>query len=242
MISEQEVWSERTRTLSSDSGCDVLLEPLGLYSYNLEIIVKRWQARLVKVVQQETNRAEKVTQWATEALKNCDEDECRQQRILDKWRGQMKGVVEFTEDLVESINKDAKDAINDTAKKLCSREGFLNEQDYSFQIRDLDLKNKYSSQGSFDDCADFGSLEYIHKEHTPLRNENNGNITENEGVSRESKCDSNTVKNIQRCPDLQIKDMVNYWNEKVLHEELTNNLLDEEPADAEKNSSQSSLW
>ena len=73
MIAEQEVWSERTRTLSSDSGCDVLLEPLGLYSHNLEIIVKRWQTRLVKVVQQETNRAEKVTQWATEALKNCDE-------------------------------------------------------------------------------------------------------------------------------------------------------------------------
>merc|ERR1712142_684475 len=39
-----------------------------------------------------------------------------------------------------------------------------------------------------------------------------------------------------------IKDMVNYWNEKVLHEELTNDLLDEEPEDAGKNHSQSSLW
>merc|ERR1711872_691487 len=137
MISEHEVWSERTRTLSSDSGCDVLLEPLGLYSHNLQIIVKRWQTRLAKVVQQETNRAEKVTQWATEALRNCDEDECRQQRILEKWRSQMEGVVEFTEDLVESISKNAKGAIDVTAKKLCSRDGFLNEQEYSFQISDL---------------------------------------------------------------------------------------------------------
>ena len=72
MSSLQEGISERTRTLSSDSGCDVHLEPLGVHSTSLENTVKRWQARLVKVVQQETNRAEEITHWATIALNNCE--------------------------------------------------------------------------------------------------------------------------------------------------------------------------
>ena len=70
MITMQDSISERTRTFSSDSGCDVHLEPLDLNSTSLENSVKRWQARLVKVVQQETTRAEEITQWATAALNN----------------------------------------------------------------------------------------------------------------------------------------------------------------------------
>ena len=42
---------ERLRTCSSDSGCDVHLEPLDVHSTSLEDSVKRWQARLERVVQ-----------------------------------------------------------------------------------------------------------------------------------------------------------------------------------------------
>ena len=63
--------SERTRTFSSDSGCDVLFDSLDLHSHSLESTVKAWQVRLGEVVKQEVNRAEEITQWATEALRHC---------------------------------------------------------------------------------------------------------------------------------------------------------------------------
>ena len=72
MSSAQEMGSERTRTFSSDSGCDVQLAPLKCCSTTLETIVKAWKARMVKVVDQEANRAEEITQFATEALRLCD--------------------------------------------------------------------------------------------------------------------------------------------------------------------------
>jgi hypothetical protein len=62
---------ERTRTISSDSGCDVHLDPLDHHTSGLEIMVKVWQAKLVEVVNQEVNRTEEVTHWETEALRHC---------------------------------------------------------------------------------------------------------------------------------------------------------------------------
>ena len=73
MSSAQEMGSERTRTFSSDSGFDIQLAPLDCRSTTLETIVKVWKARLVKVVEQEANRAEEITQFATEALRHCDQ-------------------------------------------------------------------------------------------------------------------------------------------------------------------------
>ena len=64
---------ERMRTSSSDSGCDVHLDPLDHHTSSLEIMVKVWKARLVEVVNQEVNRAEEVTQWAAEALRHCNQ-------------------------------------------------------------------------------------------------------------------------------------------------------------------------
>ena len=64
---------ERTRTISSDSGCDVHLDPIDHHFSSLESTVKVWQARLVEVVKQEVNRAEEVTHWATEALRHCNQ-------------------------------------------------------------------------------------------------------------------------------------------------------------------------
>ena len=64
---------ERTRTISSDSGCDVHLDPLDHHFSSLESTVKVWQAKLVEVVNKEVNRAEEVTHWATEALRHCNQ-------------------------------------------------------------------------------------------------------------------------------------------------------------------------
>ena len=64
---------ERTRTVSSDSGCDVHLDPLDHQFNSLESTVKVWQARLLEVVKQEVNRADEVTHWATEALSHCNQ-------------------------------------------------------------------------------------------------------------------------------------------------------------------------
>ena len=69
----QWIGQERTRTISSDSGCDVHLDPLDHHFSSLESTVKVWQARLVEVVKQEVNRAEEVTHWATEALRHCNQ-------------------------------------------------------------------------------------------------------------------------------------------------------------------------
>ena len=64
---------ERTRTISSDSGCDVHLDPLDHHFSSIESTVKVLQARLVELVKQEVNRAEDVTHWATEALRHCNQ-------------------------------------------------------------------------------------------------------------------------------------------------------------------------
>jgi hypothetical protein len=66
-----EMGSERKRTGSSDSGCDLQLDALDHHFSSLESTVKVWQARLVKMVKQEVNSAEEVTYWATEALRQC---------------------------------------------------------------------------------------------------------------------------------------------------------------------------
>ena len=65
--------SERTRTFSSDSGCDKHLDTLDHPSSSLDSTVKVWQARLVSVVKQEVNRANEVADWATEAVRHCNQ-------------------------------------------------------------------------------------------------------------------------------------------------------------------------
>ena len=60
---------ERTRTFSSDSGCDVVYDSLDLHSSSLENTVRTWEAKLGEVVRQEVKRAKDITDWATEAVK-----------------------------------------------------------------------------------------------------------------------------------------------------------------------------
>eukprot|EP00092_Neocalanus_flemingeri_P001664 GFUD01001775.1.p1 GENE.GFUD01001775.1~~GFUD01001775.1.p1 ORF type:complete len:778 (+),score=227.17 GFUD01001775.1:185-2518(+) len=108
---------ERNRTFSSDSGCDVQCDSLDIHSNSLESLVRSWEGRLGEVVRQEVKRAGEITGWATKALKHCGQEDDRRERILARWRRQMEGVLDFTNDLVECINNDTKEAIIETAER-----------------------------------------------------------------------------------------------------------------------------
>jgi len=104
----------RTRTCSSDSGCDVLCDSPDLSSTIMEDAVHTWEIRMDGVVKQEVERAREVTNWAKEAIRDASEDEERKQEILESWRNQLEGIMEFTKDLVECVNNDTKEVMYDT--------------------------------------------------------------------------------------------------------------------------------
>ena len=58
----QKQYSHRIRSLSSDSGCDVQCESLDKEVGDMNSILFTWKENLIKVVQQEVDRAEKMTQ------------------------------------------------------------------------------------------------------------------------------------------------------------------------------------
>ena len=64
---------KRTRTSSSDSGCDVLCDSPDLSSTIMEDVIHTWEIRLDGVVKQEVERAREVTSWAEEALRHAAE-------------------------------------------------------------------------------------------------------------------------------------------------------------------------
>jgi len=76
----------------------------------LEDILASWTGRLEGVFGQEVARARELTVWAKEALRlNETGDEERKEEILESWRRQMEGVMEFTGDLVDCVNNDTKE-------------------------------------------------------------------------------------------------------------------------------------
>jgi len=100
---------QRVRTCSSDSGCEV-----GCESPNdlLEDTLASWTGRLEGVLGQEVARARELTAWAKEALRQTETgDEERKEEVLESWRRQMEGVMEFTADLVECVNNDTKEVM-----------------------------------------------------------------------------------------------------------------------------------
>lgn len=101
---------QRTRTCSSDSGVEVGSEsPQDL----LEDTLNAWTGRIEGVVGQEVARARELTAWARDALRQAEADEERKDEIVESWRKQMEGVMEFTSDLVDCVNNDTKDSIAD---------------------------------------------------------------------------------------------------------------------------------
>jgi len=105
---------KRTRTCSSDSGCDVLCESPDLSCTIMEDAIQTWEIRMQGVVKQEAERAREVTNWAKDALRDASEDEEHRQEVLESWRSQLEGIMEFTKDLVECVNNDTKEVMYDS--------------------------------------------------------------------------------------------------------------------------------
>jgi len=104
----------RTRTCSSDSGCDVVCDSPDLTAAIMEDCIQTWEVRLEGVVGQEVERAKEVTNWAKEALRHAAEDERKRQETLESWRSQMEAIMEFTKDLIECVNNDTKEVMYDS--------------------------------------------------------------------------------------------------------------------------------
>jgi len=104
----------RTRTCSSDSGCDVVCDSPDLTAAIMEDCIQTWEVRLEGVVGQEMERAKEVTNWAKEALRHAAEDETKRQEVLENWRSQLEAIMEFTKDLIECVNNDTKEVMYDS--------------------------------------------------------------------------------------------------------------------------------
>ena len=63
---------QRTRTCSSDSGCDVVCDSPDLSTTMIEEAVIAWQSRMEDVVRQEVERAKEITARAKEDLRQLE--------------------------------------------------------------------------------------------------------------------------------------------------------------------------
>jgi len=99
----------RTRTWSADSGCEVGCDsPCDV----LEETLSSWSSRLEGVVAQEIARGRELTTWAKDALRQIDPgDEEGRSKVMEGWRRQMEGVLEFTADLVDCVNNDTREGM-----------------------------------------------------------------------------------------------------------------------------------
>merc|ERR1719219_3196528 len=66
-------------------------------------------------MKQEVTRCREVTGWAKEALRHAGEDEDKRGAVMDSWRCQLEGIMEFTKDLIECVNNDTKELMYDSS-------------------------------------------------------------------------------------------------------------------------------
>jgi len=235
--SAQEMGSERTRTFSSDSGCDVQLAPLKCRSTTLETIVKAWKARLVKVVEQEANRAEEITQFATEALRLCDKGAASREDILERWRGQMKGVLNFTNDLVECVNNDTKDTIFDIEENLSELEISIicdqNQEEVPNEIVEKCHKKEQTVYGGSyldETCDSSVKIEdvSVHPDYIDFDINTRAAVTHEDMFISE-----NMWKQKENKFNLLRKNTEHYWDEQVSFDLQMNLLIDEKSTNPE---------
>merc|ERR550539_1100355 len=74
-----------------------------------------WEMRLEGVMKQEVARCREVTGWAKEALRHAGEDESKRGEVMESWRSQLEGIMEFTKDLIECVNNDTKELMYDSS-------------------------------------------------------------------------------------------------------------------------------
>jgi len=106
---------KRIRTCSSDSGCDVLCDSPDLTTTIMEDAMVMWEMRVEGVMKQEIARCKEVTGWAKEALRHAAKDEDKRRDVMNSWRGQLEGIMEFTKDLIECVNNDTKELMYDSS-------------------------------------------------------------------------------------------------------------------------------
>jgi len=100
---------KRIRTCSSDSGCDMVCDSPDLTYAIMEDAVMTWEMRLEGVMKQEVARCREVTGWAKEALRHAGEDQEKRGDVMESWRCQLQGIMDFTKDLIECVNNDTKE-------------------------------------------------------------------------------------------------------------------------------------
>jgi len=81
----------------------------------MEDAMLTWEIRLEGVMKQEVARCREVTAWAKEALRHAGEDESKRGDVMDSWRSQLEGIMEFTKDLIECVNNDTKELMYDSS-------------------------------------------------------------------------------------------------------------------------------
>ena len=176
---------KRIRTCSSDSGCEMVCSSPDLTYTIMEDAMLTWELRLDGVMKQEVARCREVTAWAKEALRHAGEgrvgvlstlslilavDESKRGEVMDSWRSQLEGIMEFTKDLIECVNNDTKELMYDsssghdsasTIEELMEEEGVGEEEedaqeDEIMQLfllsaiegnKNLNKRSKYGNKG-----------------------------------------------------------------------------------------------
>merc|ERR1719507_1913558 len=95
----------------------------------MEDAMLTWEIRLEGVMKQEVARCREVTAWAKEALRHAGEDESKRGDVMDSWRSQLEGIMEFTKDLIECVNNDTKELMYDSSSGHDSASTIEEEED-----------------------------------------------------------------------------------------------------------------
>lgn len=112
----------RTRTWSSDSGCDLHCDSPNLTSILMEDALNNWTFRLEEIVRQKVEKVKDLTTQAKESLKNDEEDEYRRELILKEWRRQFEDTMETTKDMIECVNNETKEGISESMEQTSGHE------------------------------------------------------------------------------------------------------------------------
>jgi len=92
--------------LSSDSGCDVQCESLDKEVVDMNSILFTWKENLMQVVQQEADRAEKITQRISSI-----QTERQDKTSFNEWRQKMLEILSVTTESVKLVNTEMKSII-----------------------------------------------------------------------------------------------------------------------------------
>merc|ERR1719510_1984941 len=119
----------------------------------MEDAMLTWEMRLEGVMKQEVARCREVTAWAKEALRHAGEDESKRGEVMDSWRSQLEGIMEFTKDLIDDSSSGHDSA--STIEELMEEEDDAQE-DEIMQLfllsaiegnKNLNKRSKYGNKG-----------------------------------------------------------------------------------------------